>query len=47
MYSDMFVVNEEYSNILSLVTSPRRGPSWRSLMELLGQQEEVTMLHAA
>ena len=48
VYSDMFAVNEVYSDmLLFVVTSPRSGPSWRSLMELLGQWGEVAMLHAA
>jgi len=48
VYSDMFSVNEVYSNmLLFIVTSPRSEPSWRSLMELLGQWEDVIMLHAA
>jgi len=44
----MFAVNEVYSDLLLLiVTPPRSGPSWRSLVELLGQWEEVAMLYAA
>ena len=46
VYSDMFVVNEVYSDmLLFIVTSPRSGPNWRSLMELLGQWREIAMLH--
>jgi len=48
VYSDMFAVNEVYSDmLLFIVTTPRSGPNWRSLMELLGRWGDVTMLHAA
>ena len=48
MYSDMFAVNEVYSDmLLFIVTSPRSGPNWGSLMELLGQWGDIGMLCAA